>query len=149
MKQKGYFGWENITVRESTLISAYLATASFYSRPVCGLNRKADNGRRMNGWLDGWLIFLQKKKRACTHIRMIMNKMKAEDNIKNKTSQNTQKIPLTPKQTGIAAKPRDNSEMSENVKVSNSTVLLRYISSFLLFSLLKREVKPETHKGFW
>ena len=80
---------------------------------------------------------------------MIMNKMKAEDNIKNKTSQNTQKIPLTPKQTGIAAKPRDNSEMSENVKVSNSTVLLRYISSFLLFSLLKREVKPETHKGFW
>ena len=37
--------------------------------------------------------------------------------------------------------------MSENVKVSNSTVLLRYISSFLLFPLLKREVKPETHKG--
>ena len=30
------------------------------------------------------------------HIRMIMNKMQAEDNIKNKTSQNKQKRPLTP-----------------------------------------------------
>ena len=58
-------------------------------------------------------------------------------------------MPLTPQQTGIAAKPRGNSEISENVKVSNSTVLLRYISSFLFFSLLKLEVKPETHKGFW
>ena len=29
------------------------------------------------------------------HIRVIMNKMKAEDNIKNKTSQNKQKGPLT------------------------------------------------------
>ena len=75
------------------------------------------------------------------HIRMIMNKMKAKDNIKNKTSQNRQKRSLTPWQTGIAAKPRDNSEMSENVKVSNSMVLLRYISPFLLFSLLKREGK--------
>ena len=45
------------------------------------------------------------------HIRsgMIMNEMKAEDTIKNKTSQNKQKRPLTPQQTGIA-KPRDNSE---------------------------------------
>ena len=75
------------------------------------------------------------------HIRsgMIMNKMKAEDTIKNKTSKDKQIRPLTPKQTGIAAKPRDNSEISEDVKVSNSTDLLRYISSFLLFSLLKRE----------
>ena len=80
------------------------------------------------------------------HIRsgMIMKKMKGEDSIENKTSQNKQKRPLTPWQTGIAAKPRDNSEISENVKVSNSTVLLRYISSFLLFSLLKREVKVNT-----
>ena len=75
---------------------------------------------------------------------MIMNKMKAKDNIKNKTSQNKQKTPLTPWQTGIAAKPLDNSEMNENVKVGHSTVLLRYISSFLLFSLLKREVKLDT-----
>ena len=30
------------------------------------------------------------------HIRMIMNKMQEEDNIKNKTSQNKQKRPLTP-----------------------------------------------------
>ena len=30
------------------------------------------------------------------HIRMIMKKMKAEDNIKNKTRQNKQKRPLTP-----------------------------------------------------
>ena len=65
---------------------------------------------------------------------MIMNKMQAEDNITNKTSQNKQKRLLTPQQTGLAAKPRDNSEMSENVKVSNSTVRLRYISSFPLFS---------------
>ena len=34
-----------------------------------------------------------KKRRACVNIRMIMNKMKAEDNIKNKTSQNKQKRP--------------------------------------------------------
>ena len=99
-------------------------------------------GRRMNGWLDERLIFLLKK-RACLHIRMIRNKMQEEDNIKNKTSQNKKRL-LTPQQTGIAAKPSDNSEISENVKVSNSTVLLRYISSFLLFSLLKREVKLNT-----
>ena len=30
------------------------------------------------------------------HIRMIMNKMQAEDNIKNKTSQNKQERLLTP-----------------------------------------------------
>ena len=78
------------------------------------------------------------------HIRMIINKMQEEDNIKNKISQNKKKRLLTPQQTGIAAKPSDNSEISENVKVSNSTVLLRYISSFLLFSLLKREVKLNT-----
>ena len=30
------------------------------------------------------------------HIRMTMNKMQAEDNIKNKTSQNKQKRLLTP-----------------------------------------------------
>ena len=75
---------------------------------------------------------------------MIINKMQEEDNIKNKISQNKKKRLLTPQQTGIAAKPSDNSEISENVKVSNSTVLLRYISSFLLFSLLKREVKLNT-----
>ena len=44
------------------------------------------------------------------HIRMTMNKMQAEDNINNKTSQNKQKRLLTPQKTGIAAKPRDNSE---------------------------------------
>ena len=102
--------------------------------------------RRMNGWLDERLILLLKK-RACLHIRMIMNKMQEEDNIKNKTSQNKKKKVLTPQQTGIAAKPSDNSEISENVKVSNSTFLLIYISSFLLFSLLKREVKLNTFFG--
>ena len=46
------------------------------------------------------------------HIRsgMTMNKIKAEDSIKNKTIQNKQKRPLTPQQTGIGVKPRDNSE---------------------------------------
>ena len=44
----------------------------------------------------GWMTNLSLKKRACVNIRMIMNKMKAEDNIKNKTSQNKQKRPLTP-----------------------------------------------------
>ena len=48
------------------------------------------------------------------HIGMIMNKMQEEDNIKNKISQNKQKRLLTPQQTGIAAKPSDNSEISEN-----------------------------------
>ena len=67
------------------------------------------------------------------HIRMIMNKMKAEDNIRKKKVKTNKKRSLTPWQTGKAAKPRDNSEMSENVKVSNSTVLLRYINS-LFFS---------------
>ena len=42
---------------------------------------------------------------------MIMNKMQAEDNIKNKTCQNKQKRLLTPWKTGIAAKSRDNSEI--------------------------------------
>ena len=37
----------------------------------------------MNAWLDELLIFLLKK-RACMRIRMIMNKMQAEDNIKTK-----------------------------------------------------------------
>ena len=100
---------------------------------------------RMNGWLDERLILLLKK-RACLHIRMIMNKMQEEDNIKNKTSQNKKRV-LTPQQTCIAAKPSDNSEISGNVKVSNSTFLLIYISSFLLFSLLKREVKLNTFFG--
>ena len=45
------------------------------------------NGRQ---WMAGWMTNLSSKKKngACMHIRMIMNKMKAEDSIKNKTSQN-------------------------------------------------------------
>ena len=43
--------------------------------------------------MAGWMTNLssKKKKPACMHIRMRMNKMKAEDKIKNKTSQNKQK----------------------------------------------------------
>ena len=48
----------------------------------------------MDGWMDDQSFF--KKRLACVNIRMIMNKMKAEDNIKNKTSQHKQKRPLTP-----------------------------------------------------
>ena len=84
--------------RTVNLSSAYLATASFYSCPVCtGLDRKT--GRWYNEWTTNeWMTNLssKKKKRACMHIRMTMNKMKAEDSIKNKTSQNKQKRPLTP-----------------------------------------------------
>ena len=80
------------------LISANLATASFYSCPAGRIDREVDrryivNGRRMN--MDGDQSFFEKR-RACVNIRMIMNRMKAEDNIKNKTSQNKQKRPLTP-----------------------------------------------------
>ena len=115
--------------------------------PAGRLGRKVDRWYSewtTNEWMAGWMTNLSSKKRACMHIRIIMNKMKAKDNIKNKTSQNKQKRPLTPWQTGIVAKPLDNFEMNENVKVGHSTVLLRYISSFLLFSLLKREVKLDT-----
>ena len=118
----------------------------------CRQNRQRGRQAVHDEWTTneyGWMTNLSfKKRRACVNIRMITNKMKAEDNIKNKTSQNKQKRPLTPQQVGIAAKPRDNSEMSENAKVSNSTVLLRYISSLAFFywfiqvsDLLKLEVK--------
>ena len=63
---------------------------------------------------------------AGMHIRVIMNKEKGKNNIK-KENQSTQKeIPLTPQQTDeIPAKPPDNFQMNESVKVSNSTVQLR------------------------
>ena len=48
MKQKGYFGCENVMVSESILISAYLASASFYSRPAGRLERKVDR------WYSDW-----------------------------------------------------------------------------------------------
>ena len=44
----------------------------------------------MGGWMTN-LSSKRKKKRACMHIRMIMNKMKAEDNIKKKQSKQTKK----------------------------------------------------------
>ena len=59
-------------------------------------------------------------------IRMIMNKEKEENNIKKENqSKQTKNAINSSKHTGIAAKPRDNSEMKESVKVSNSTVQLR------------------------
>ena len=141
MIQKGYFWW----VSKYILISAHLAIASFYACPAFRLDRKVDRWYskwKTNEWMAEWMTNLslkkkkkeKKKKRACMHVRsgMIMNKMKAEDTIKNKTSKVKQKRPLTPRQTGIAAKPRDNSEISEGVKVSNSTVLLKV---YLFFSL--------------
>ena len=70
----------------------------------------------MNEWMDEWLIL--KKKPACVHLRIIVYKIKAKDNIKKKT--NKQERPLTLKLTGIVKKPRDNSEMFENVKVRNN-----------------------------
>ena len=80
--------------RTVNLSSAYLAPASFYSCPVCRLDRKAGrwyNEWTTNEWMAGWMTNLssKKKKRASMHIRMIMNKMKAEDNIKNKTKTKT------------------------------------------------------------
>ena len=62
------------------------------------------------------------------HIRMILNKEKEEKlTLQKKTSQNKQKkaINSAANTAGIAAKPRDNSEMNESVKVSNNTVQLR------------------------
>ena len=50
------------------------------------------------------------------HIRIIMYKTKAKKNIKK----NKQERPLTLKLTGIVEKPRENSEMCENVKMSNN-----------------------------
>ena len=73
----------------------------------------------MNEWMDEWLIL--KKKPACVHLRIIVYKIKAKNNIKKKTNkQNKQERPLTLKLTGIVKKPRENSEMFENVKVRNN-----------------------------
>ena len=49
----------------------------------------------MGGWMTN-LSSKRKKKRACMHIRMIMNKMKAEDNIRKKKVKTNKKRPLTP-----------------------------------------------------
>ena len=59
-----------------------------------------------------------KKKPVCVHIRIIMYKIKAKITLKKQT--NKQERPLTLKLTGIEEKPRENSEMFENVKVSNN-----------------------------
>ena len=48
MIQTGDFGGDNVTVSESILISAYLAAASFYSRPAGRLERKVDR------WYSDW-----------------------------------------------------------------------------------------------
>ena len=46
---------------------------------------------------------------------------KAKNNIKKQTNkQNKHEKPLTLKLTGIVEKPRENSEMLENMKVSNN-----------------------------
>ena len=57
---------------------------------------------------------------ACKHIRIIMYKIKAKNNIKKTNKQNKQERPLTLKLTGIVEKPRENSTMYENVKVCNN-----------------------------
>ena len=60
------------------------------------------------------------------HIRLIMNKEKEENNSKKENqSKQTKDTINSSKRAGIAAKPRDNSEMNESVEVSNSTVQLR------------------------
>ena len=57
------------------------------------------------------------------HIRVIMNKEKGKNNIKKENRSTQKEIPLTPQQTDeIPAKPPDNFQMNESVKVSNSTV---------------------------
>ena len=54
-------------------------------------------------------------------IRIIMYKTKEKKNIKKETNkQNKQERPLTLKLTGMVEKLRDNSEMCENVKMSNN-----------------------------
>ena len=60
----------------------------------------------MNGWLDGWMTNLSFKKITCMHGNKKYHKLRK-------------------KHAGIAAKPRDNSEISESVKVSNSMIQLR------------------------
>ena len=70
MIQKGYLD-EKIS-RTVNLSSTYLATASFSTHVqfVDEIERQVGgimNGRRMNGWQDGWLIFLPKKKKTCIH----------------------------------------------------------------------------------
>ena len=77
----------------------------------------------MNEQMDEWLkkkASKKKNKHACIleNIRIIMYKIKAENNIKKRT--NKQERPLTLQLTGIVEKPRENSEMCENVKVSNN-----------------------------
>ena len=126
--KKGYFGWGNFTVSESILISAFLATASFYSSPAFRLDRKVDRWYSKwttNEWIAGWMTNLTFF--TCMYIRMIMKRMKVEDNIKNKTSQNKQKKTIN----SIAN--QSSSKSTWKFRNSTHTVLLRYISSFLLF----------------
>ena len=44
----------------------------------------------MNEWMDEWLIL--KKKPACVHLRIIVYKIKAKDNIKKKNKQTRKTI---------------------------------------------------------
>ena len=100
MIQKGYFGWENVTVIESILISAYLAQPPF------------------------------------THVLQIG-------------------VTITPEKEffkllfGVKITPQKVTPLSptRGVIITPWTLLWRYISSFLLFSLLKREVKLSTFLG--
>ena len=83
----------------------------------------------MNKWMgmDEWLIL--KKKPACVHIGIIIiYKIKAKNNIKKKP--NKQERPLTLKLTGIVETPRENSEMFENVKVSNEVITKRTLNKY-------------------
>ena len=55
----------------------------------------------MNGWLDGWITNLSlKKKHTCMHAYQNDNEQRERKNtLKEKTSQNKQKIPVTLQQT--------------------------------------------------
>ena len=84
----------------------------------------------MGGQMDGRMTNISlKKKRACMHAYQNDTEQRERGKItlQKKASQNKQKkaINSAANTAGIAAKPRDNSEMNESVKVSNNTVQLR------------------------
>ena len=54
------------------------------------------------------------------HIRIIMYKIKAKKKTLEKRTKQTRKTINSKAVTGIVEKPRENSEMCENVKVSNN-----------------------------
>ena len=71
--------------RTVNLSSAYLATASFYSCPVCRLDRKTGrwyNEWATNEWMAGWMtnLSLKKKKRACMHACIQQNDNEQNEN---------------------------------------------------------------------